>query len=57
MLDFLGLLIAGYLSFVELRNELPACGIIKGCETVAASEYSRINGIPVAVFGVILRSF
>lgn len=54
VLDFLGLLIASYLSFVELRNELPACGIVKGCETVATSEYSRINGIPVAVFGVIL---
>jgi uncharacterized membrane protein len=54
VLDFLGLLIAGYLSFVELRNEAPSCGIIKGCETVAASQYSRINGIPVAVFGVIL---
>lgn len=54
VLDFLGLLIAAYLSFVELRNELPSCGIVKGCETVATSEYSRINGIPVAVFGVIL---
>jgi uncharacterized membrane protein len=31
---------------------VPACGPIKGCEEVARSEYSRIAGIPVAVFGV-----
>ena len=28
------------------------CGPLKGCEEVARSEYSRIAGIPVAVFGV-----
>ena len=30
------------------------CGPLKGCETVALSEYAKIGGIPVAVFGVIL---
>lgn len=54
VLDGVGLVIAGYLSWVELRNELPSCAIAKGCETVANSQYSRINGIPVAVFGVLL---
>ena len=54
ILDFLGLCIAGYLSYVELRGEVPTCAVIKGCETVANSEFSRIAGIPVAVFGVIL---
>jgi uncharacterized membrane protein len=54
VLDFIGLLIASYLSYVELRREAPSCGIIKGCETVANSEYSSIAGIPVAVFGVVL---
>lgn len=54
LLDGIGLAIAGYLSFVELRNEAPSCAIAKGCETVANSQYSRINGIPVAVFGVLL---
>ena len=54
LLDFVGLCIAGYLTFVELRGEAPSCGVIGGCETVAASEYSRIAGVPVAVFGVIL---
>lgn len=53
-LDLVGLAIAGYLSSVELRGELPNCGPLRGCEEVALSEYSRIGGIPVAVFGVIL---
>ncbi|HEY6508601.1 MAG TPA: vitamin K epoxide reductase family protein [Vicinamibacterales bacterium] len=54
LLDFVGLCIASYLSWVELRSESPSCGIIQGCETVANSEYSRIGGVPVAVFGVAL---
>jgi uncharacterized membrane protein len=53
-LDVCGLLIASYLSIVELGGGTPACGPIHGCETVANSEYSRIGGVPVAVFGVIL---
>ena len=54
VLDGIGLAIASYLAFVELRGEVPTCAIARGCETVANSQYSRINGIPVAVFGVIL---
>ena len=51
-LDVVGLAIASYLSVVELRGGVPVCGPIKGCEDVARSEYSRIAGVPVAVFGV-----
>src|SRR5665811_1899335 len=51
-LDLFGLAVASYLSVVELGGGVPVCGPIKGCETVATSQYSRINGIPVAVFGV-----
>ena len=54
VLDVIGLAIASYLSTVELQGLLPACPIGGGCETVAASSYSRIDGIPVAVFGVCL---
>ena len=54
VLDVAGLLVAGYLSVVELGGGVPACGIVKGCEEVALSEYSRIGGIPVALFGVLL---
>ena len=53
-LDIAGLLIATYLSVVELGGGVPSCGPLKGCEEVALSEYSRIGGVPVAVFGVIL---
>jgi uncharacterized membrane protein len=56
VLDVIGLLIASYLSVVELQGGVPACGPagspLAGCEQVALSSYSRINGIPVAVFGV-----
>ena len=51
-LDLFGLAVASYLSIVELGGGVPVCGPLKGCETVATSPYSRIAGIPVAVFGV-----
>jgi uncharacterized membrane protein len=51
-LDLFGLSVASYLSTVELSGGVPVCGILHGCETVATSRYSRIDGIPVAVFGV-----
>jgi uncharacterized membrane protein len=54
VLDVAGLAIAAYLSVVELGGGVPACGPIKGCEEVALSEFSRIGGVPVAVFGVAL---
>jgi len=53
-LDVIGLLVAGYLAVVELGGGVPTCGPIKGCEEVALSEYARIGGVPVAVFGVLL---
>ncbi|HEU5203195.1 MAG TPA: vitamin K epoxide reductase family protein [Candidatus Limnocylindrales bacterium] len=53
-LDIAGLLIASYLAVVEVGGGVPACGPIEGCEEVALSDYSRIGGVPVAVFGVIL---
>lgn len=53
-LDVVGLAIALYLSVVELQGGVPVCGPIHGCEEVARSEYSRIAGVPVAVFGVAL---
>lgn len=53
-LDIVGLGIAGYLSIVELQGDLPYCGPLKGCEVVALSGFARIDGVPVAVFGVVL---
>ena len=57
VLDVIGLAIATYLSVVELSGGVPACpatGPLHGCEQVALSQYSRIAGVPVAVFGVVL---
>lgn len=54
VLDLVGLAVASYLSFVELGGGVPACGPVKGCETVALSRYAWIGPIPVAVFGVAL---
>ena len=53
-LDIVGLAIAMYLSVVELGGGVPVCGPLAGCEEVARSEYSRVGGVPVAVFGVAL---
>lgn len=54
VLDIVGLLVAGYLSVVELAGGVPVCGPLKGCEQVALSEYAWIGPVPVAVFGVLL---
>ena len=54
VLDVIGLLVAGYLSVVELSGGVPTCGFITGCEEVAKSQYNNFVGIPVAVFGVFL---
>jgi len=51
-LDAFGLVVASYLSIVELSGNVPVCGPIKGCEEVARSQYAWIGPIPVAVFGV-----
>lgn len=53
-LDAFGLAVASYLSYVELQGKLPYCGPLSGCETVALSDYARVGGVPVAVFGVFL---
>jgi uncharacterized membrane protein len=51
-LDTFGLVVASYLSIVELSGNVPVCGPLHGCEEVAKSEYAWIGPIPVAVFGV-----
>jgi uncharacterized membrane protein len=52
ILALVGLAIAGYLLAVRLLGESPACGPVKGCDTVAASEYATLFGLPVALYGV-----
>ena len=51
LLAAVGLAISLYLTAVKLSGGLPVCGPLRGCETVALSEYSSIGGVPVAVLG------
>jgi uncharacterized membrane protein len=51
-----GLAISAYLAWAKLTGGLPACGPLHGCETVAASEYSELFGIPVAVYGTVFST-
>ena len=52
VLAIVGLVVAIYLAVTKLLGEAPACGPVHGCEDVAASPYSEIAGIPVALVGV-----
>jgi uncharacterized membrane protein len=47
-----GVAIAAYLLTVRLLGGAPACGPVPGCDTVAASPYATVLGLPVALFGV-----
>jgi uncharacterized membrane protein len=47
-----GLAVAAYLTSVRLLGEAPACGPFRGCDTVAASEYATVLGMPVALLGL-----
>ena len=48
----LGVLIALYLFLYDLGLSPLVCPV-KGCEVVQASVYSKILGVPVAVFGIL----
>ena len=48
-----GLGVATYLTVTSFTEQGPGCGLVPGCKEVAASEYSRIMGFPVAGMGVI----
>lgn len=48
----LGLADATYLTVIALTGETAACGGQAGCSEVLGSAYSKIGGIPVAMFGI-----
>jgi uncharacterized membrane protein len=52
MLMIGGLLVAGYLSYIEVSATEAVCGAIGDCNTVQQSEYASIAGIPVGVLGI-----
>jgi uncharacterized membrane protein len=52
-LSILGLLVALYMTVYKITNNESMCIGSSGCSEVNASRYSEINGIPVAVLGVL----
>ena len=50
----LGLLVAGYLAFIEITQSEAVCGPVGDCNTVQQSPYAVLFGIlPVGVLGII----
>jgi uncharacterized membrane protein len=53
VLAVVGLLMSAYLTWIHLRGEAPIClSSGGGCETVQASRYAEIMGVPVAALGL-----
>ena len=53
LLSLLGLVVAGYLSFVEVTRTEAVCGPVGDCNTVQQSRYARLFGIlPIGVLGM-----
>ena len=53
VLCLLGIADAGYLTYVHYAGIKVACLASGGCETVQASSYAKLAGIPVSVLGLI----
>jgi uncharacterized membrane protein len=49
----IGIADAGYLTYVHYAGLKVLCLSSGGCETVQASRYSKLDGIPVAVLGLV----
>jgi uncharacterized membrane protein len=53
VLSLIGIGIAGYLVYVHYEKLKILCLSSGGCETVQASRYAKIDGVPVAVLGLV----
>lgn len=50
----LGLLVAGYLAYVEMQQVTAVCGPVGDCNAVQQSEFARLLGVlPIAVLGLL----
>ena len=49
----LGALDAGYLTYIKVAHVEAICRGVGDCEAVNSSRYSEINGIPIALFGLL----
>jgi uncharacterized membrane protein len=53
VLSLIGIGISGYLTYVHYEGLKVLCLSSGGCETVQASRYAKLDGIPVALLGLI----
>lgn len=53
MMMLAGLLVAGYLTYVEMSLTEASCGLVGNCNLVQQSPYARILGIPVGIIGIL----
>ncbi|TAN58114.1 vitamin K epoxide reductase family protein [Patescibacteria group bacterium] len=49
----IGFIDASFLTIEHYRGVVPPCSIISGCEKVTTSDYSKVFGIPLALFGAV----
>ncbi len=52
VLAVVGLGVAGYLAYVETTLAQAVCGPVGDCNAVQQSEYARLFGIPIALYGL-----
>lgn len=52
MVSFIGIFIAGTLSFSHLTNRMPPCGSAGGCTGVLSSTFASVFNLPVAYIGL-----
>lgn len=54
VIALVGLVVAGYLAFVEVSENDAVCGAVGDCNTVQQSAYARLFGVlPIGVLGVL----
>ena len=53
VLSLIGIGVAGYLTYVHYEGLKVLCLSSGGCETVQASRYAKLDGVPVAVLGLL----
>lgn len=54
ILSLVGIVIAGYLTYVEASGDLAVCGPVGDCNTVQQSQYATLFGfLPVGVLGLL----
>lgn len=52
LLSIVGMLVAGYLSYVEITASEASCGLTGACNLVQQSQYAYLFGVPIGIIGV-----